>query len=613
MQPSKLLLNRSHVLSLLPPVNHQQGGVLSPYQNNPMSPTPYCPVSEKLVNWLTQTLSLTNTLSLPDWQARIRGLISRRNHKGFTLGIMGETQRGKSTLINQLLECPLLPTGTESPAAIITISASPTPQATYSLDGQNWKTLAFPPLPLEFPEITNTPLAQIRLGIPSKLLQDNNITIVRYPSPEILLPTQLEQIHHSLATCDTVVQVINATYPFSLSESSLLEDWVFRQHIPYAIVAINRLHTIPVEEQNQVFDHLQARVAAVSEHTFLCTAGSHVDGSDEDSQTLRQIIVRGATEPVLTFQRSRQLASTVVECLEAILNTVRVLEAADQISHQKYDKRRKQNENEIGEAAVAWERIEIELKQRSVTARKLMREKLEEHKNTLINRLGFELSKTPDPKSWWENDLTYRLEYAELPFLRRQIEETMIPSLKKDGTWLQRQVKHFFAMDIDCVVHETSLPITDTGFDFASLPLADLEGYRLWARVGTAVAVIASYLLIPPARGIAMIASVMSSTTAVLVSEQMVKSTVTEQRQLLDTELRHTLDQQVNLIIENLSIVLQQEYEHLAKQLRSVREEWETLKHSEVKLPTPNQNHVSWRKAAEKASVLRQEILSSLK
>lgn len=569
-------------------------------------------ISENLTSWIQESLILANSLNLTEIRDRIRSLILRRQASPYVLAVIGDRQRGKSRQINQLIGRELLPTSMSNHAVIYSISGSHQEKAEFSTDGKVWRSLAIGlHNPIELPEIESGKLTQVRLSINCEWLLMHNLAIVEYPSLEKLSAKQRELVRASVATSDLAILAVSAAYPLGMSEANLLQNWVLNQHISQAIVLANRIQTIPDEERNHVYKYLQARVAEVSDQAFLFISGLHIKGLDRETERIQQAIAHFASEPSRTFQRSRHLAAMLGDCLEAILNIGRIMEAANEVSQKKYAKSQRLIEQQLKDTVIKWDKLAIELSSQRTNFQQQVREKLEKSKNDLITRLCFELNKAPDPKIWWENDLEFRLQQSEIPLFQRKVEEATLPALRASSLWLQKSIKEAFGINLE-IVFPSSLSSIDPDLNFSDLKLADLQKYRIFSRIGTAATVLAAYILVPPVGAAAMAASVIGSTTAILIGERMVSATAKEQHQLIEHELRNVLDQSFNSAINQIVNAIEEDYKQIDRVLQTAQSQWRQEKFQAIPPPLPNQSLINCRSIMQRTTLLRQDILTAL-
>jgi hypothetical protein len=93
---------------------------------------------------------------------------------------------------------------------------------------------------------------------------------------------------------------------------------------------------------------------------------------------------------------------------------------------------------ETSKVELEWERIRLELDKRRLQLDQKLQLDITVAKTELLETLSLELRKTPDPKSWWERDLPFRMR-RELIALGRKSETYILTAIARDFEWLQTE------------------------------------------------------------------------------------------------------------------------------------------------------------------------------
>ncbi|MFN6529395.1 hypothetical protein [Nostoc sp. ChiSLP03a] len=106
---------------------------------------------------------------------------------------------------------------------------------------------------------------------------------------------------------------------------------------------------------------------------------------------------------------------------------------------------------------------------------KALHQKVLEAETELLENLLLKLKRTQDPKTWWEQDLPFRLR-RELFRLSRQLENDILKALALDFEWLQNEVLKQFSTRINTKDIDTS-EIVKIDLDLQAMSLVDIWSY----------------------------------------------------------------------------------------------------------------------------------------
>ena len=161
----------------------------------------------------------------------------------FSVVVVGEFNRGKSTILNALFQQTILPVGATPTTAMVTIlrySAVPTIQAHY-ING-NVNEIDFSPNALEEHVSTlaspSTEIDHVEVGLPHVLLK-TGIVYVDTPGVADLNRERMEVTYRFVPRADAVIFVLDATCPITRSEIDFLESVVLANGIDRVLFLLN--------------------------------------------------------------------------------------------------------------------------------------------------------------------------------------------------------------------------------------------------------------------------------------------------------------------------------------------------------------------------------------
>jgi GTPase SAR1 family protein len=590
-------------------------------QNIKAQPTPTTQLlhptdlSRRIDSWLSQSLSLAQSFSLKNVVSNLQALDSRWHLPGFRLAIVGEFSRGKSTLINRLLDKELLPIGALPTTATITsiVAGSKEQMEVYTSEGDrpqirpieesSWDDL----LAIKPTGEDQQVLAKVRLTLNQPWLQANDVELIDTPGAGDLNEYRAALVFDLLSQCDATVLLISATIPFSMTEAAFLEEEVIGRHIPRILVVVSKLDTIAESERENILSVIRSRVAQVSPSIPVLPLHP-VDPKTSEADALKA--VRSQIEAMVAkgdrrAWRSRQVAGQLATLLNQMTE---IGEASSKFAQMKATEREqalRKIGQEVRDAENHWQRIRLELDRRRIEYGQTFRQRLIAEKSDLLELLYLELSKTPNPKIWLERELNFRLRH-ELLSLARKAEGFFVQVIACDFEWLQEEVSHTFNIEIN---QKTSQPNDLLGIDynFHQLELADIQRYRLLTRVGSSAAMITGYLLGGPAA-----VAIALSLGAGLFTEKLLNESLEEQRQAISKELESAVERAIEEYCGRVFERLRELYDELIEETKREQAAWSSAKTAPVQMSPNQQNEINWQQLIIQASAKRKEILTAL-
>ncbi|MEH1868010.1 MAG: dynamin family protein [Nostoc sp.] len=575
-----------------------------------LSPPPseaYHDLTEWIRLWLDECLVLSNSSGCEDITTELKALNSRWELPGFRLAFVGEFSRGKSSLVNRLLNADILPVGDLPTTATLTsivagledrmeVQASKNGWETRPIEALSWRDLtAIDPDGSE-----QEVIGQVRLTLTHPWLQALDVELIDTPGVGELNGRRAALALDVLSQCDASVFVVSATLPFSMTEATFLEQEVIGRHIPNILVAVSKLDTIPEEERLEVFNSICKRIAKISSKIAVLPL---YPVSDSNSETEVFAAVKAEIESMVAkgdrrTWRSRKIAGQITDYLSNLIKVGELaISTAVMDANEKETALIKVNE-EIKNAQIDWERIRLNLDQKRLQRTKVLQQKVMEAKAELLENLSLELKRTQDPKTWWEQDLPFRLR-RELIRLSRQLESDVLKALALDFEWLQYEVSKLFSTNISSEEINTSEAVK-IDLNLQQFSLTEIEKYRIFTRLGGSAATICSSVFGGPI-GIAV------STTIWIIGEQVIKEKLQEERKLLNQELEHSIDRSIDEYFKRLANRLRQLYNQLAEEIQEEKIAWQAA--YQIAFNGKNeQSENQWSQIISQAYTLRKEI-----
>lgn len=593
----------------------QDQAVVSPETTTPSlsSQSKYSPdLMEQMGPWLRQSIALANVNSLTKVVAQLQALDIRRRQPGFRLAFVGEFSRGKSTLVNRLFERSLLPIGDTPTTATLTsivsgyeermeVQWSQDHKEMRSLDEASWQDLLAANQNNSDLEV----VARVRITLDDEWLQTLDLEIIDTPGAGDLSERRAALVFDLLSQCDAAVLVISATLPFSLTEAAFLEEKVIGHHIPRVLVAVSKLDTVAIAKREDVMRVVQQRVNQIqSGIPVLPIHPIAPDTSEEETlEVLRSQIETMVTRDDRRVWRGRQLAMQLTDQLNLLIQIDEEALITARMNATERQQALQKAQAQTQKAALHWDNIQLELDRRRLQHDQALRQKILDAKTELLDLLTYELHKAPDPKTWWERDLPFRLR-RELAAYGRKSENFVFTSLTQDFEWLQREAAQTFGTQMTTNVTH-SQPNPEIAPDFNQVPLTDVRRFRWLARIGSSLAMVGGYLLGGPA-GIA------AGVGTGILGEHLLNKQLDEQRHLMTQELQQALDRAIDEYCIRVSERLHQLYCQLTENIKQEQMTWKAARQVALNREDSS-DEAQWQQMIQEAKELREKILAALK
>lgn len=572
-----------------------------------LQPTP-ADLTPRLAEWSRKLGQLGKDANLPIVAESVLQANQYLATPGFRLAMAGECSTGKSTLLNRLLGISLLPTGhlpTTMIPFLISSGDTETLSAVYADGRRESRTLE----PMAWDEL----FSQSRGAAPTIGRITLNNPWLRTIDAELLdtpgvgnARSKTETRENALAKCDAVVMVISATRPFALSEVAFLENEVMKKHIPKVCIVVSQLDQIEADKREEAFAYIQTRAGAIAPGIpVLASRGIGKQTDDAALETIRAHISFMTKASDRQVWRSHQVAGMLLDTAQMAACYLKEASAATQMGEKERQEGIAKARQSIQTGELIWEQIRLELNTRRQRCIESVGKHVEKAAEDLMDSLRYDLSRTGDPKAWWERDLPYRLR-REFIAISRRLEDYIVRTVSSDLAWVQQTVRERFGADY-ALTSKTWNKTETSVAPLTQAQVADTNKYRLFSRIGVGLSSFVGILLFPGV-GIAI------ATGVGVANEAAIMQKIEHQKELLRPELDRALERTVQNFIDEFSRRLSDFYAHLLQEIREPQARWSKARLSALEKP-PSADPVVAKRLAEDldgANTLAEEIRQAI-
>lgn len=373
----------------------------------------------------------------------------------FTVAIAGEFSRGKSTLINKLLDTEMLPVANLPTTALLTqITYGKTNQIrVIGKDGRVQKELPLTESSWEGLTASNfgekEPEGHVVVTINNEWLGKYGITILDTPGAGDLEEKRARVIERSLKCTDAAIIAVSATAPLSMTEVEFIRTKILATKVPFIALAITKLDLIPESERKGVVDFLYKKLQQLKISVPVVVLDNSVDYSIDNHKPfvgldqLRKLIVTWMAYPSRRELKSEWLRNNVSLILDS---AIKMLQQQKEILEAKGLEREKLiTEKEMALEAVheQWASLCEAIKDRADKCVHEFSMKAETGGETIIETLQHEVARQPNPKEWVDKDYAYRVK-RELTALSLSLDAFVARQVALDTKWLNTQLNRKF-------------------------------------------------------------------------------------------------------------------------------------------------------------------------
>ncbi|MBE7033638.1 MAG: hypothetical protein E7406_05355 [Ruminococcaceae bacterium] len=503
------------------------------------------PKLKSLFNESTALLEEENLHSFSDEISRAKEDLKRQT---FTVAVVGEFSRGKSTFINKMFDREFLPVANMPTTAILTRIKHSDKEYITVLDTANRKKKILPLSVDSWDQYIASddgkdPSGVAFVGIKSKWLS-NGIEIVDTPGAGDLESSRAAVIGDALRGCDGAIITISATAAMSMSEKLFIEERLISKKTPFLLLIITKLDTVSKEQRNGIIDFVKAKLETWNMKDIPVYVPYKTEMPDNKYESIIGMdkIIGQINSWISSSKRKDLTEKWVAAKIASHLNSaVAFLNEKKCLFEAENDSKRKQLIDKktqlLSESVLVWEKAKSEMIQKSEECYKLFIRKAQEEQVNIIEKLQYDISHVSNLKKWWEEDYPYRLK-LEMTRLASLLESVIGRQLAVDvrnfNTVLEKNFKTSVLYSPDEILSKDEYTDFKTGGQVA---VKDISTERTIGRVGVAALSLGSVMLmlstgIPP-----IIGSMGVGTGGSILSEVFFKKRTEEQREILKKEI----------------------------------------------------------------------------
>ncbi|GGQ48186.1 P-loop NTPase family protein [Couchioplanes azureus] len=552
--------------------------------------------------WLARARRLTDGSALAGVADDLNAIQRHTTRPAFRVVVAGERGRGKTTLVNQLLGGDVV--AADSPVPVLVVGDT-TDWLEVRRDGAAETGPATAAAWASLRERPPDEGSVVRRGTPHALLTGLDVELLDTPGCNDADPDVPASVRTAVRGADATLMVLSATAALSLTETRFLREFVLAADIPLIALVLSRLDQVEADERDQVLAYVTSRAAGISPRLAVLPGPDLRDG--HGAGPVASWLTANARHGDRVRLRTEQLSAQLARVMGGLADLATTAADAATLDADTRAEDVAKARLALTDELLAFDEIRVELRRRQNAAAARFRGHLAGTRERLAEILRYELYHHPEPRTWWERDLPYRLR-RELATAAKEYEKSLLGGVQLDLQWLRRQLAERFRIEpsgLDVTLTSLRAPQVDPD----DLKLGDLRNRRIAYRVGPlGLALLIGTL----SAGFFPFASLGATAAGVVFGEVLLRGAVDNQRRVAERHLAGLVDRAVSEFGLGVAEAIRSLYDQLVDEAVQQRKQWYADREAALSAAPPADRTTRWTEIADAATRLRDEIESTL-
>ncbi len=578
-------------------------------------------INSKLLKDLKGSTEILRKFGRENSAAQLENIYARGTRKKFSVAVVGEFSKGKSTFINELLGREILPVGNMPTTALLTRIKYANKEQMVHFKGNGKKK----ELPLKesswdglvaenFGEAD--PTGFVVAGIRSQWLGENNIEIIDTPGAGDLEEKRARSIGDALLGCDCAIITISATAALSQTEKLFIEQRLISKKTPFLMLIVTKLDMVRERERESIIDYIKDKLSAWNMDIPVFIPGTVSMSGDKYNDIIGydKIMVqigKWINDPErikLTETWIRAQAAEVFEREMAFFAEQKTLLEADEKKREELIAEKKQH---IDNSDVVWGELRTKMMERCAECTDAFANKINELTDPMIEKLKYEVSHSSDIERWWREDYPYRLK-VEITNMSVATENHVSRIISEDIRWFNTSLEKQFKVHVD-VEKETIIDksIADNISETGDVGIKNLERRKRAVKIGTTVASLAGATVLGivtagAAAGVpvSLFATMGIGTGSSIVSDIVFKKKIQEQRDSIKNALSSIVPSVIKEAVHGSDAKIRRLYDEIISATKEKEIAWKEMQKEAIEAGLVSKNQAQHNNIDEKIVML---------
>ena len=565
----------------LPPEPDAASSADSPSSSSPSSPV----LNSLILDHAAEAQVLLCEIGQPKLAQAIAQAIASTQREHFSVAIVGEFSRGKSSFLNEFLGRPILPVGNlpttalltqirgDSQEAIIPLHPSGKPGKPLPLHQDSWDKLVVSHQDSRQPE------GSVLVCVNNPWLISTGIVLMDTPGAGDLEEARARVIGEALLGTDAAVIVVSATAALSMSERLFIEQRLIAHKVPFLMMVLTKLDLVPIDERGTVVRYVQQKLNqwGMNIPLFLPYQMEMPDSSHQDQMGMEPIRAQLKTwsqDPARKTLMGQWLAARILTQLQIALETLGEQKSLLLADEEKRRQMMEKKQADLSNASLAWEDLQNEFLSHCGECSRKLHEMADQYAINITEKLQHEASLTGSPQKWWTDSYPYRLK-VELTNMSAALNKMVSSTIASDAAWLNHALENRFKTHFSGGKTAVSGHIVpDDLSGRRNVQFEDLNRERNTIRIGTAVLTVAGALVCAGLGVFPLVITMGVGTGSSIVTEKIFRDKIDKQHQAIREAIRVNVPELVEDATAESDKHLQAIYDDILKEARQQKESW---------------------------------------
>ena len=541
----------------------------------------------ELMQNVKATAEALNKTGFPGLAQDVASLYRKVLDEHFTVAVVGEFNRGKSTLINRVLGREILPVSDLPTTALFTriTFGKPGKIKVYDKEGKEIKELPLAGKSWEGLKAANfgekEPEGHVVVETGDPWLGKYGIDILDTPGAGDLEERRAQVIERCLVGADAAFVAISATTMLSLTEQSFIRHKIMSRGIPFMAIALTKLDEVPVKDREDVITFLYKKLESLKLKIPVVIADDSIEipGGKYDSIVGIDKLKSMVLSWMCHNERQELMRKWLVTNVRVILNSAaamiarqkEIIDAGDAEREKLIAKRNA----ELSKVHEQWETLREGLRKRCQMCIDEFKAKAAEYGNMITETLQHEVARVPVPKDWLENEYSYRVK-RELSAMSLSLDNFVAKQVTADLRWLNgemsRQFKEMVGMEVENLMAKEDFrpDVNDK-----AIRLASLKDQSVKATVVSSALTLGAALMLGASGAAPLILATMGvGTGANIISRKLLEKKGEQQRETLKKLIAGQLPQIIEEASADSSVKIKIIYNDIINEAFATESRW---------------------------------------
>lgn len=425
--------------------------------------------------WAANLAHLAARFQLPEISKLCAEVEHDRRRDSFRVAVVGEVNRGKSTVVNRLLGADVMPTG---PVALTSglVLARDSRSPRLDIESPDGHLVSLPLQPESWTEADGSD--RVTVCTDTSWLRNSDIQIVDTAGSNTIADDHLEAVQQAIRRADAVIVCVSAEQGLTATERQFIIREVLMRRVPHVLVALTMADRLDGTALDRVAERTRGFLGDLGGVEMVVGPGTDSAAAAQ----LRSELVQFAGRPGRALSRARALGTI-------LLDTAGLCEAAAETgrkSRQENMAEQVEHLESLRQAASAagagWAKLLAEFDGKGRDLAGSIRDQITRDRDDLIKSYLSEMRTVDDPQLWWEEVLPGRAR-EDLKKHAMRYTATLRAQVERDTEWLERQSATRLAYGPPVIPSKTQSPGLSADFAHPAEALTDTAGLRKFARL----------------------------------------------------------------------------------------------------------------------------------